>query len=122
MSKVDQQWQSGHRRARLFIEPKAARAGAARIALEVGGLDALLERLAAERIDHEPLELHSNLPESAGLVVDGRELPSVEWRLIGVQNASMDSKASPVSSRRVDQERRWTSSFLRVAKKRSATA
>jgi hypothetical protein len=35
----------------LFIEPNAARAGAGRITLAVAGLDALLERLAAERLD-----------------------------------------------------------------------
>jgi catechol 2,3-dioxygenase-like lactoylglutathione lyase family enzyme len=44
----------------LFIEPKAARAGAGRITFAVTGLDALLERLAAERIDHEPMETYSN--------------------------------------------------------------
>jgi hypothetical protein len=41
-------------RAWLFIEPNAARAAAGRITLSVAGLDALLERLAAERIEHEP--------------------------------------------------------------------
>ena len=40
----------------LFIEPNAARAGAGRMTLEVVGLDALLERLAAQRIDDEPIE------------------------------------------------------------------
>jgi catechol 2,3-dioxygenase-like lactoylglutathione lyase family enzyme len=47
-------------RAWLFIEPDAARAGAGRITLEVAGLDALLERLAAQRIGHEPIETYSN--------------------------------------------------------------
>jgi catechol 2,3-dioxygenase-like lactoylglutathione lyase family enzyme len=47
-------------RAWLFIEPNAARAGAGRITLEVAGLDALLERLAAQRIEHEPVETYSN--------------------------------------------------------------
>jgi catechol 2,3-dioxygenase-like lactoylglutathione lyase family enzyme len=47
-------------RAWLFIEPNAARAGAGRITLEVAGLDALLERLAAQRIEHEPIETYSN--------------------------------------------------------------
>lgn len=47
-------------RAWLFIEPAAARAGAGRITLEVAGLDALLERLVAQRIGHEPIETYSN--------------------------------------------------------------
>jgi catechol 2,3-dioxygenase-like lactoylglutathione lyase family enzyme len=44
----------------LFIEPNAARAGASRITLAVTGLDALLERLAAQGIKHEPIETYSN--------------------------------------------------------------
>ena len=40
----------------LFIEPNAARAGSGRITFAVTGLDALLERLAAQRIEHEPIE------------------------------------------------------------------
>jgi catechol 2,3-dioxygenase-like lactoylglutathione lyase family enzyme len=44
----------------LFIEPDAARAGAGRITLAVTGLDALLEHLAAQRIEHEPVETYSN--------------------------------------------------------------
>jgi hypothetical protein len=47
-------------RAWLFIEPNAARAGAGRITLAVVRLDALLERLAAQRIEHEPIETYSN--------------------------------------------------------------
>jgi catechol 2,3-dioxygenase-like lactoylglutathione lyase family enzyme len=47
-------------RAWLFIEPNAARAGAGRITLAVAGLDALLEHLAAQRIEHEPIETYSN--------------------------------------------------------------
>jgi catechol 2,3-dioxygenase-like lactoylglutathione lyase family enzyme len=46
--------------ATLFIEPNAAQAGAGRITLAVAELDALLERLAAERIEHEPIETYSN--------------------------------------------------------------
>ena len=46
--------------ATLFIEPNMARAGAGRITLAVAGLDALLERLAAEHIEHEPIESYSN--------------------------------------------------------------
>ena len=44
----------------LFIEPNAAHAGAGRITLAVTGLDALLERLAARRIEHQPIETYSN--------------------------------------------------------------
>jgi catechol 2,3-dioxygenase-like lactoylglutathione lyase family enzyme len=44
----------------LFIEPNPARAGAGRITVSVVGLDELLERLTAERIEHEPIETYSN--------------------------------------------------------------
>jgi catechol 2,3-dioxygenase-like lactoylglutathione lyase family enzyme len=47
-------------RAWLFIEPDATRAGGGRITFAVTGLDALLERLAAQGIDHEPIETYSN--------------------------------------------------------------
>jgi catechol 2,3-dioxygenase-like lactoylglutathione lyase family enzyme len=46
--------------ATLFIEPDAERAGAGRITFAVAGLDALLEHLAAQRIEHEPVETYSN--------------------------------------------------------------
>jgi catechol 2,3-dioxygenase-like lactoylglutathione lyase family enzyme len=46
--------------ATLFIEPNAAQAGAGRITLAVAGLDALLERLAAQDIEHEAIETYSN--------------------------------------------------------------
>ena len=44
----------------LFIEPNAAQAGVGRITLAVAGLDELLERLAAQSIEHEPIETYSN--------------------------------------------------------------
>ena len=44
----------------LFIEPNAEQAGTGRITFAVAGLDGLLERLAAERIEHEPIETYSN--------------------------------------------------------------
>jgi catechol 2,3-dioxygenase-like lactoylglutathione lyase family enzyme len=44
----------------MFIEPNAAQAGGGRITFAVAGLDALLERLAAQRIEHEPIETYSN--------------------------------------------------------------
>ena len=44
----------------LFIEPGADRAGAGRITLAVTGLDVLLDRLGAQRIEHEPVETYSN--------------------------------------------------------------
>ena len=46
--------------ATLFIEPNAAQAGAGRITFAVAGLDALLERLVGQRIEHEPIETYSN--------------------------------------------------------------
>jgi catechol 2,3-dioxygenase-like lactoylglutathione lyase family enzyme len=46
--------------ATLFIEPDPARAGTGRITFAVVGLDALLKRLAAQGIDHEPIETYSN--------------------------------------------------------------
>jgi catechol 2,3-dioxygenase-like lactoylglutathione lyase family enzyme len=46
--------------ATLFIEPNAAQAGTGRITLSVTGLDALLERLATQRIEHEAIETYSN--------------------------------------------------------------
>jgi catechol 2,3-dioxygenase-like lactoylglutathione lyase family enzyme len=46
--------------ATLFIEPDAAPAGAGRITFAVAGLDALLERLAAQGIEHEPIETYPN--------------------------------------------------------------
>jgi catechol 2,3-dioxygenase-like lactoylglutathione lyase family enzyme len=46
--------------ATLFIEPDAARAGTGRITLVVAGLDALLERLASQQIEHESIETYSN--------------------------------------------------------------
>ncbi len=52
-------WDIGEH-ATLFIEPNAAQAGAGRITLAVTGLDALLEGLAAQRIEHEPIETYSN--------------------------------------------------------------
>jgi catechol 2,3-dioxygenase-like lactoylglutathione lyase family enzyme len=49
-----------HEHATLFIEPNVAHAGAGRITLAVSGLDALLERLAAQDIKHEPIETYAN--------------------------------------------------------------
>ena len=46
--------------ATLFIEPNSAQAGAGRITFAVAGLDALLERLADQSIEHEPIETDSN--------------------------------------------------------------
>lgn len=68
--------------ATLFIEPDAGRAGAGRITFVVAGLDALLERLAAQRIDHEPIETYSNgvrhakVPDPDGNAIAFAEPPS----------------------------------------------
>ena len=67
--------------ATLFIEPNAAQAGAGRITLSVTGLDALLERLAAERIAHDPIETYSDgmrhvkVPDPDGNALAFAELP-----------------------------------------------
>jgi hypothetical protein len=56
----------------LFIQPSSRRAGAGRITFAVAWLDALLERLAVERIEHDPIETYSNgvrhvnVPDSDG--------------------------------------------------------
>ena len=44
----------------LFIERNATQAGAGRITLAVSGLDVLLERVAVEGIEYEPIETYSN--------------------------------------------------------------
>jgi catechol 2,3-dioxygenase-like lactoylglutathione lyase family enzyme len=46
--------------ATLFIEPNPEQAGSGRITFAVEGLDALLERLVAAGIEHEPIETYSN--------------------------------------------------------------
>jgi catechol 2,3-dioxygenase-like lactoylglutathione lyase family enzyme len=46
--------------ATLFIEPNAARAGAGRNTRAGAGLDELVARLAAQRIQHGPIETYSN--------------------------------------------------------------
>ena len=68
--------------ATLFIEPNAAHAGAGRITLAVDGLDALLERLAGERIEHEAIETYSNgvrhvnIPDPDGNAIAFAEPPA----------------------------------------------
>ena len=67
--------------ATLFIEPNTAQAGAGRITFAVDGLDALLQRLAAQRIEHEPIETYSNgvrhvnVPDPDGNKIAFAELP-----------------------------------------------
>jgi catechol 2,3-dioxygenase-like lactoylglutathione lyase family enzyme len=69
----------GH--ATLFIEPNVEHAGAGRITLGVTGLDGLLERLAAQGIDHEPIQTYSNsvrhakVPDPNGNAIAFAELP-----------------------------------------------
>ena len=70
--------------ATLFIEPNAAQAGAGRITFAVAGLDALLERLAAQRIEHEPIETYSNgvrhvkVPDPDGNAIACAEPPDAD--------------------------------------------
>ena len=67
--------------ATLFIEPNPKHAGAGRITLGVAGLDALLERLVAEGIAHEPIETysngvrHTNVPDPDGNAIAFAEGP-----------------------------------------------
>jgi catechol 2,3-dioxygenase-like lactoylglutathione lyase family enzyme len=68
--------------ATLFIEPNAAHAGSGRITLGVVGLDALLERVVTEGIDHEPIETYSNgvrhtkVPDPDGNAIAFAEVPN----------------------------------------------
>jgi hypothetical protein len=61
----------------------AAQAGSGRITLGVAGLDALLERLAAQRIEHEPIETYSNgvrhvkVPDPDGNAIAFAESPNL---------------------------------------------
>jgi catechol 2,3-dioxygenase-like lactoylglutathione lyase family enzyme len=67
--------------ATLFIEPNPAQAGAGRVTFAVSGLDELLERLAAERIEHQPIETYANgvrhakVPDPDGNALAFAELP-----------------------------------------------
>ena len=67
--------------ATLFIEPDAERAGSGRVTLVAAGLEALLERLAAQGIEHEPIETYSNgvrhakVPDPDGNAIAFAELP-----------------------------------------------
>ena len=64
----------------LFIEPNAE-AGTGRITLSVTGLDALLERLTEQSIEHEPVETysngvrHANVPDPDGNAIAFAEPP-----------------------------------------------
>jgi catechol 2,3-dioxygenase-like lactoylglutathione lyase family enzyme len=68
-------------RAWLFIEPNAARAGSGRITLAASGLNALLERLATQGIEHEAIETYSNgvrhvkVPDPDGTAIAFAEPP-----------------------------------------------
>jgi catechol 2,3-dioxygenase-like lactoylglutathione lyase family enzyme len=76
-------WEIGEG-ATLFIEPNVARAGAGRITFAVAGLDGLLERLAAARIEHEPIETYSNgvrhvnVPDPDGNAIAFAEPPDAD--------------------------------------------
>jgi catechol 2,3-dioxygenase-like lactoylglutathione lyase family enzyme len=72
--------------ATLFIEPNAPWAGAGRITLAVSGLDELLESLAAQHIEHEPIETYSNgvrhvkIPDPDGNAIAFAEPPDATER------------------------------------------
>ena len=65
----------------LFIEPNAEHAGTGRITLSVTGLDAPLERLTEQSIEHEPVETysngvrHANVPDPDGNAIAFAEPP-----------------------------------------------
>ena len=67
--------------ATLFIEPDAARAGAGRITFAGVALDSLLEHLAAQGIEHEPIETDS---DGARYV----KIPRSGWECDRVRRAS----------------------------------
>jgi catechol 2,3-dioxygenase-like lactoylglutathione lyase family enzyme len=68
--------------ATLFIEPNPEHAGSGRITLAVTGLDALLARLTAAGIEHEPIETYSNgvrhvdIPDPDGNAIAFAEPPT----------------------------------------------
>ena len=67
----------------LFIEPNEVQAGAGRITLAVTGLDALLEDLAARRVEHDAIETYPNgvrhvkVADPDGNAIALAELPDV---------------------------------------------
>ena len=79
----------------LFIEPNAPQAGAGRITLAVSGLDAILERVAAEGIEHEPIETYSNgvrhvkIPDPDGNAIAFAEPPVARDDSIRVPRATI---------------------------------
>ena len=68
--------------ATLFLEPNPEHAGSGRITLAVTGLDALLARLTAAGIEHEPIETYSNgvrhvdIPDPDGNAIAFAEPPT----------------------------------------------
>ena len=81
----------------LFIEPNAAQAGAGRITFSVTGLDDVLERLAAEHVEYEPIETYSNgvrhvnVPDPDGNTIAFAEPPdpaSASPRSAGIEASS----------------------------------
>jgi catechol 2,3-dioxygenase-like lactoylglutathione lyase family enzyme len=84
----------------VFTDPSVARAGAGRITFAVAGLDALLERLAAQRIEHVPIETnsngvrHVNIPDPDGNSIAFAEPPDAA-------SASRRSAGAEASSDRV---------------------
>jgi catechol 2,3-dioxygenase-like lactoylglutathione lyase family enzyme len=75
----------------IFIEQNPTQAGAGRITLAVAGLDPLLERLAAQRIEHEPIETYSN-------GVRHVNIPDPDGNTIAFAEPPEGASASPRSS------------------------
>jgi catechol 2,3-dioxygenase-like lactoylglutathione lyase family enzyme len=84
--------------ATLFIEPTAARAGAGRITFAVSGLDALLERLAAQNMGHEPIETYSNgvrhvnVPDPDGNAIALAEPPDAAERATSIGRTEVSGR------------------------------
>jgi catechol 2,3-dioxygenase-like lactoylglutathione lyase family enzyme len=84
-------------RAWLFIEPNAAQAGACRITLAVAGLDALLQRLTAQRIEHEPIETYSNGVRHVNVPdPDGNKIAFAEPPDAATASRRVESTAQPL--------------------------
>jgi hypothetical protein len=87
-----------------LFTPNAAQAGAGRITLSGAGLDALLERLAAQRIEHESIDTYSNgvrhvnVPDTNGNTIAFAEPPDGASASPG----SAGTEASGSGLRRVD--------------------
>ena len=86
--------------ATLFIEPNPEQAGAGRITFAVEGLDALLERIVDECIEHEPFETYSsgvrhvNIPDPDGTGSRSQSRPTYRARELEAREEAEDATLS----------------------------